>query len=109
MEEDEGVSSDALSVGGVTGSGSRVVFEGRIKRAVGERAKQLHSQTTRQARTQQSTYVHRCAHNFCGRCVELETSKHYFTCFPANLLPMPVPDTRIADGLDDGKIHFECI
>ena len=64
MEEDEGVCSDALSVGGVTGSGSRVVFEGRIKRAVGERAKQLHSQTTRQARMQQSTYVHRCAHNF---------------------------------------------
>ena len=104
------MSSDALSVGGVTGSAPRVMFEGLIKRTVGERAKQLHSQTTRQARTQQSTYV--CTyvdvHTTSGRCVELETS-HYFTSFPANLLPMPVPDTRVADGLDDGKVHFECI
>ena len=51
------MSFDALSVGEVTGSASRIMFEGLIKHAVGERAKQLHSQTTRQARTQQSTYV----------------------------------------------------
>ena len=33
----------------------------------------------------------------------------YFTVLPANLLPMPVPDARIADSLDDGEIHFERI